>query len=95
MWNMPGDIYSHGSSLIILCLGPFLLSSTTDSIITRRRKMKVKTNKRSKRPPPPPSSSQSQPYDSSEDQVGHLILIVWSQKAGKVPIFATQCLNCL
>ncbi|KAH1075460.1 hypothetical protein J1N35_027788 [Gossypium stocksii] len=66
--------------------------ASSDSIITRRSKMKVKTDKRSKRPS---SSSQSQRYDSSEDQVGHLILILWTQKAGKVPIFATQCLNCL
>ncbi|KAE8733941.1 putative FAD-binding Berberine family protein [Hibiscus syriacus] len=41
-------------------------ASSADSIGTTRSKMKVKTDKRPKRPPPPP---QSQPHDSSEDQV--------------------------
>ncbi|XP_038993033.1 uncharacterized protein LOC120116673 isoform X2 [Hibiscus syriacus] len=40
--------------------------ASSDSIGTTRSKMKVKTDKRPKRPPPPP---QSQPHDSSEDQV--------------------------
>ncbi|KAE8709713.1 putative FAD-binding Berberine family protein [Hibiscus syriacus] len=47
-------------------------ASSADSIGTTRSKMKVKTDKRLKRPPPqrpPPPPPQSQPHDSSPDQV--------------------------
>ncbi|XP_038994647.1 uncharacterized protein LOC120118711 isoform X2 [Hibiscus syriacus] len=46
--------------------------ASSDSIGTTRSKMKVKTDKRLKRPPPqrpPPPPPQSQPHDSSPDQV--------------------------